>query len=66
MQRHLLFAFVFSLLGVLSANAQNERDRAVLSDRDEFSKDSGWLYERLDLAMAKAAESQRPLMIVFR
>jgi len=66
MRRHLLCVFLISLLSYSAAYAQNERDRAVRDDRDKLVDDSVWLYDRLDLAISRAADTQRPLMIVFR
>lgn len=58
-------AFVLALLTTI-AYAQNERDIAVRTDKQALSKDATWIYDDLDLAIAEAATTKRPLMIVFR
>ena len=49
-----------------AAWAQNQRDEAVLKDREQVQEDDAWFYDDLGQALEVAKESKRPLMVVFR
>jgi hypothetical protein len=59
-------ALLAMLLMTAATHAQNQRDIAVRKDKQELSNDNAWLYDDLDSALEVAAETKRPLMIVFR
>ncbi len=48
------------------AHAQSKRDIAVRTDKQVLSDDETWIYDDLDSAIAEAAKTKRPLMVVFR
>ena len=48
------------------AVAQNQRDLAVRRDKLELSSDATWIYDDFEAARKAAAETKRPLMVVFR
>ena len=62
---HLTYLLVISTLAA-AADAQNKRDIAVRSDKQELSSDSSWIYDDLDTAIEAAAKTKRPMMVVFR
>lgn len=60
-------AFFFSLtLVAATAQAQNERDIAVLKDKQTLAQEDFWFYDDVEPAFEVAARTKRPLMIVFR
>ena len=60
---------LFSTLALLIAQvafAQNKRDTAVRNDKKALADDASWFYDDLQAGLKEAAETKRPLMIVFR
>ena len=56
------------LLALLTttAHAQSKRDIAVRTDKQALSANETWIYDDLNSAIAQAAKTKRPLMVVFR
>jgi len=65
MKSYATSVFLVSLLAAV-AYAQNQRDIAVRQDKQDLSGDTTWIYDDLDSAFEAAANSKRPLMVVFR
>ena len=59
-------AVILALAMSATLFAQNKRDLAVRQDRKTLADNATWIYDDLDTALGVAAESRRPLMIVFR
>ena len=57
----------FSIVGAIStAAAQQDRAKLVQDDRARFLGDEYWIYNDLETGIAKAKDTGRPLLIVFR
>jgi len=65
MRMHVL-AFVWLLLAAASLCAGEDRRERVLADRRELQADRRWIYNDFPKALATAAETHRPLLVVFR
>ena len=66
MKCQVMFLPALVLLCAQLAHAQNKRDTAVRADKQSLAKDASWFYDDLDAGLRVAAETKRPLMIVFR
>lgn len=69
MQRRAIWMPTLSLLlaaAAVAQSTQNKRDTAVREDKQHLVDDESWFYDDLDKALAAAAETKRPLLVVFR
>ena len=67
MKRPVIPFLLFMLFIAGNVQSQkNTRDMAVREDKEMLAEDDSWFYDDLDAALEAAAESKRPLMIVFR
>lgn len=57
---------ILLVLVTATAQAQNKRDEQVKEDRKSVSKQGDWIYNDLAAGIAKAKQTGRPLLIVFR
>lgn len=62
----LLCALGMLALGSNAQAGQNERVEKIRNDRARFEKSAYWTYNDLDLGLAEAAKTKKPLLIVFR
>lgn len=56
----------FTINGATAQNIQQEREAKVAADVKKMATDDYWIYNDLDRARQNAAETNKPLMIVFR
>ena len=49
-----------------TSHAQQKREQLVQDDREKYVGDDYWIYNDFDRGLARAKESGRPLLIVFR
>lgn len=64
--RLLAAAGFFFLASVLGSPAAEDRRERVLSDRRAWQSDPHWIYNDLPKALAAAAETRKPMLVVFR
>ncbi len=66
--RHSTTVLIVALSCGLSslALAQNQRDALIRQDRELWSQVEAWNYEDLESARDRAANEQKPLMVVLR
>ena len=50
----------------LSAAERQDRDAKVRADKEKVAGDGFWIYDDLELGLARAQESEKPLLVVFR
>jgi hypothetical protein len=58
--------FALLMLVTLPLRAAEDRRERVLSDRRELQDDAHWIYNDLSKAFAVAAETRKPMLVVFR
>jgi serine protease Do len=63
--RHLLIAIISVLLGADRSRAQ-DYDLQLRNDRKTFQNSSAWHYDDLSQGIARARETHKPLLVVFR
>lgn len=63
-----LIMIVVALLGgsAVAQNVQQEREAKIAADVKKMATDDYWIYNDLAAAKKAAADTQKPLMIVFR
>ena len=61
-----LLACAWLLLITLSLTAAEDRRERVLADRREVQADARWIYNDFPKALAAAAETRKPMLVVFR
>ena len=66
MIRRNLIIFALLLLGTVSLPAAEDRRERVLTDRLEVGADARWIYNDFPKALATAAETRKPMLVVFR
>jgi hypothetical protein len=66
MIRPKLFGLTLCLLTAILASAAEDRRERVLADRRELSTDTHWNYNDLPKAFAAAADTRKPMLVVFR
>jgi hypothetical protein len=60
----LVSLFLFQCCAI--ANAQQDRAKLVKEDRANFDQDDYWIYNDLESGIAKAKQTRKPLLVVFR
>lgn len=66
MIRPSLLVLAGMLLIVHSISGAEDRRERVLADRREVGADTTWIYNDLPRALAAAAETRKPMLVVFR
>jgi hypothetical protein len=61
-----LLACAWLLLITLPLTAAEDRRERVLADRREVQADARWIYNDFPKALAAAAETRKPMLVVFR
>jgi len=61
-----LIACAWLLLVTLPLTAAEDRRERVLADRREVQADARWIYNDFPRAPAAAAETRKPMLVVFR